>query len=525
MFNSIMKNATYRQVMILILGFASGLPLALTGQSMQAWLTADNVDIATIGFFSLVGLPYTFKFLWAPLMDRFEPPIFGRRRGWLVLSQLAVCLTLALMSRYSPSANSSAFALIAVFVAFLAASQDVMIDAYRTDMLEQSERGLGSSLTVFGYRLAMILSGGIAFVWADPVAGNGWSWPDIYNIMALVMGLMALATAFLIPRLSADKVAPKSDAKNDLIGFAALALTVFVGYQFTNHVATPVANSILKNFFLAAADGTANPDLKKWVDMVSLLLGIGFTLPLAWWASQKAKFETLNTSLKNYFSIKGAASFLAFIILYKLGDAFAGSLTTPFLIKGMGFTSAEVGVVNKVMGIWLTIIGAIAGGALMIKLGLYRSLFLFGILQLVSNIGFWLVAVLGKGAWGSFNLPAFDLVIVSLKVASQVDWLLLSAIAVENITGGMGTAAFVAFLMALCNQKFTATQYALLSAFATIGRVWVGPLAGVLISTIGWPTFFVFSMVMAVPGLFILFKLRDVVRALEGPKEISLADD
>lgn len=520
-----MQNPTFKQLMILILGFASGLPLALTGTSMQAWLTGDNIDIATIGFFSLVGLPYTFKFLWAPLMDRFEPPVFGRRRGWLVLSQLAICLTLAVMSRIAPAVNTMLFAWCAISIAFLSASQDVVIDAYRTDSLEPSERGLGSSLTVFGYRLAMILSGGIAFVWADSATGNGWSWPDIYNVMALIMGVLALISALAVPSLGADKVAPKTDAKNDLIGFAAVVLAVFVGYEFTNYIATPLSTSVLKPLFKAGADGAANPDLKKWVDMVSLLLGIAFTIPLAWFASKKAKFETLNTSLKNYFSIKGAVSFLAFIILYKLGDAFAGSLTTPFLLKGMGFTTAEVGVVNKVIGLWLTIFGAIAGGAIMIRLGLYRSLFVFGVLQLLSNLGFWLVAVSGKGAWGSFTLPAFDLVIVSLKEASQVDWLLLSAIAVENVTGGMGTAAFVAFLMALCNQKFTATQYALLSAFSAVGRVWVGPLAGVLISSIGWPTFFIFSMLAALPGLLILFKLRDVVRALEAPKGPLLADD
>lgn len=525
MFKSWMSSPAWKQVVILILGFASGLPLALTGQSMQAWLTVDNIDIATIGFFSLVGLPYTFKFLWAPLMDRFEPKVFGRRRGWLVLSQLAICLVLTLMSRMQPALNTSMFALCAVLIAFLSASQDVVIDAYRTDVLEQSERGLASSLTVFGYRLAMILSGGIAFIWADPVNGNGWSWPDIYNVMAFFMGIAALLSCLVVPSLSADKVAPTSDAKNDLIGFAAVLVAVVIGYQFTNRVATPIADTLLSSIFAPGAEGAVNPDKKKWVDLVSLLLGIGFTIPLAWFAAKKAKFETLNRSLANYFSIKGAVGFLAFIILYKLGDAFAGTLTTPFLLKGVGFAQAEIGVVNKVIGMWLTIFGAIAGGAIMMRLGLYRSLFVFGILQLLSNVGFWLVAVLGKGAWGSFPLPAFDIWIVSLKEAANVDWLLLTAVGAENVTGGMGTAAFVAFLMALCNQKFTATQYALLSAFSAVGRVWVGPLAGVLTASIGWPTFFVFSMIMAVPGLFILYRLRDVVKSLEAPQGPALADD
>lgn len=525
MFNSVKNSSTWRLIIILILGFASGLPLALTGQSLQAWLTLDNIDMATIGFFSLVGLPYTFKFLWAPLMDRFEIPFFGRRRGWLVVTQLSIAAALMLISEFSPSTQTQSLALIATLIAFLSASQDIVIDAYRTDILLPSERGMGSSLSVFGYRLAMIVSGGIAFVWADAVTGNGWSWPFIYKVMAGIMVACAAITLLFLPSVPKENVAPTTNAKNDLIGFAALVAAVFVGYQFTNRLAQPFSESILSGFFPPLEGGTADPALKKWADMVSLLLGIGFTVPLAWWASKKAKFETLNVSLANYFSMKGAASFLALIILYKLGDAFAGSLLTPFLLKGVGYAQAEIGVVNKVIGMWLTIFGAIFGGVLMMRLGLYRSLFTFGILQLLSNLGFWMVAVLGKGYWGGFTLPAFDILIVSLKEASTVDWLLLFAVGLENITGGMGTAAFVAFLMALCNQKFTATQYALLSAFSAVGRVWVGPLAGILTVSLGWPNFFIFSTVMAVPGLVMLFKLKDVIQDLEAPKNISLADD
>ena len=520
------KNSrTWRLIAILILGFASGLPLALTGQSLQAWLTVENVDISTIGFFSLVGLPYTFKFLWAPLMDRFELPILGRRRGWLVISQVAIAGALVLMSTFSPSQNTQAIALLAVLVAFLSASQDVVIDAYRTDILDPSERGIGSSLSVFGYRLAMIVSGGIAFVWADPLNGNGWNWPHIYVIMAGIMIVSAVISLVFLPPLPKSMKAPVSDAKNDLLGFLALVAVVVVGYQFTTRLATPFSESILAPLFDVMPDGKPNSDMKKWADLLSLFIGIGFTVPLGWWASKKAKFETLNVSLANYFSMKGAASFLALIILYKLGDAFAGSLMTSFLIKGAGFAQAEIGVVNKVIGMWLTIGGALVGGALMMRIGLYRSLFAFGILQLLSNLSFWLVAVLGKGAWGSFPLPAFDILIVSLKEATNVDWLLLFAVGSENITGGMGTAAFVAFLMALCNQKFTATQYALLSAFSAIGRVWVGPMAGVLTAVIGWPAFFIFSTVMAVPGMVMLYKLRPVILALEAPKGLLLADD
>jgi PAT family beta-lactamase induction signal transducer AmpG len=231
----------------------------------------------------------------------------------------------------------------------------------------------------------------------------------------------------------------------------------------------------------------------RWVDLGALLLGMAVTLPLAAWAARRARFDTLLAGLRDYFSHPGAGAILALIVLYKLGDAFAGSLLTPFLLKGMGYASAEVGVVNKVLGLWLTIAGALAGGALMLRLGLWRSLLLFGVLQMVSNLGFWWLAQGGKGASWARCCPAFDWGFVKLAQATPVDGGLLAVVAVENLSGGMGTAAFLAFLMSLCSQRFTATQFALLSAFASVGRVWVGPLAGVLAETIGWPSFFIVS--------------------------------
>lgn len=556
----IRQQGAWRMLMIWVLGFASGLPLALSGTAMQAWLTLDGIDVATIGFLSLVGLPYTFKFLWAPLMDRFEPPWLGRRRGWLVLTQLGLAAVLMAMSGMQPASDVQGFALLAVLLSFLSASQDVVIDAYRTDVVQPAERGLASSLGVFGYRLAMVLSGGIAMVWADPLNGNGWSWGTVYQVMAAIMLAAAVISLLFVPPVPKDNVAPVSDARNDLKGFAAVLLAVVIGYQFTTHVAAPLAERVVAPFYPAVAEAPAspaanpapatpvastvvaktaeaakpaadkgdkkgNPNQKKWVDLLSLLLGMAFTLPLAWWAAQKARFDTLNRSLGNYFSMEAAGAFLALIILYKLGDAFAGALTTTFLLKGAGFAQAEIGVVNKVIGIWLTIVGALAGGALMLRLGLYRSLMAFGVLQLLSNLGFWLVAVSGKGAWGSFTLPAFDWLIVALKDSSQVDYLLLFAVAVENLSGGMGTAAFVAFLMALCNQKFTATQFALLSAFSAVGRVWVGPLSGVLTESIGWPAFFLFSTAAALPGLLMLARLKSRVQALDVPKGPVALDD
>lgn len=507
----------HRFVAITVLGFASGLPLALTGQAMQAWLSQSGVDIATIGFFSLVGLPYTFKFLWAPLMDRFELPGLGRRRGWLVLTQLLLAGALMLMAATSPSAATRAFALLALLVAFLSASQDVVYDAYRTDILPPAHRGVGSSLYVLGYRMAMILSGGIAFIWTDPSQGGGWSWPEVYRLMAGIMVGAAVFSALFVPPVRTPRP-PSTVARHDVIGFFAVLLAAAVGVVFTSRVAQPLAH-----WAFASLGGPASGLRDKWADLLGLLAGIAFTLPLAAWAARRAHFETLINGLHSYFALPGAGAFLALIVLYKLGDAFAVSLMTPFLLKAMQFTPAEVGVVNKVIGLWLTILGSLVGGTLMVKLGLWRSLLLFGALQAASNLGFGWLALVGRGVIPGLTIPAFDWGFVKLATPTPVDGGLLMVIAIENLASGMGTAAFVAFLMSLCNHRFTATQFALLSAFASVGRVWVGPLAGVLAESIGWPPFFALSTVLALPALVMLVWLKPAVKALEVDPEAPAA--
>jgi len=429
-----------------------------------------------------------------------------------VLTQLALAAALFVMAGISPSGATQAFALLAVAVAFISASQDVVIDAYRTDLLPSNERGLGASLNIAGYRAAMILSGGIALIWTDAQQGGGWSWPEVYRFMAGLMVAAAVLSATILPRLPFN-TAPQSVPRNDVIGFVAVIAAVAFGYLVTDRLIAPAVRSAMAPLWHGSSLSASLQG--RWADLVSLLVGIAISLPLAAFAARRAKFETLLSGLASYFAQPGAAAFLIFIVLYKLGDAFAGSLMTPFLLKAMAYTPAEVGVVNKVLGLWLTIAGALAGGALMLKIGLWRALMAFGVLQLVSNLAFWWLAVGGKGTLGAMTIPAFDWVFVKLAAPTPVDGALLTAVAVENLSSGMGTAAFVAFLMALCNRKFTATQFALLSAFASIGRVWVGPLAGVLAESIGWPTFFIVSTVLAFPALALLWWLRAPVRALE----------
>jgi MFS transporter, PAT family, beta-lactamase induction signal transducer AmpG len=401
-----------RLATVLFLGFSSGLPLALSGGTLQAWLTVEDVDIKTIGLFSMVGLPYTLKFLWSPLMDRFVVPIFGRRRGWIALSQLILIgLTLG-MSITSPKNGLWFLALLAFCLTFVSASQDVAIDAYRTEVLRERERGIGAAVSVTGYRVAMLISGALALILSEY-----FGWRVTYMLMALIMSVGVVA--------------------------------VWLGPE--------------------PEDSGTPPTTMK---------------------------DAIEGPFREFFSRPGVWSLLALIVLYKLGDAFAGSLTTTFLIRGVNFSVGEVGAINKGMGLASTIIGALFGGVLMARLRLFRSLLIFGILQAVSNLSFMVLALVGK----SYPLMIFT-------------------IAFENLAGGMGTAAFVAFLMVLCNHNYTATQFALLSALASLGRVFVGPLSGVLVDGVGWTVFFFSTFLFALPGLALLWVMREVVRKIETAKE------
>jgi len=396
-------------LVVMLLGFSSGLPLALTAGTLQAWLAVQGVDIVTIGWFALVGQPYTYKFLWAPLMDRFQPPFLGRRRGWLATTQVALLALIATMGLLSPADSPWLTALCALAIAFLSASQDIVVDAYRTDILRAEERGAGAAVSVLGYRIAMLISGAGALILADQWLG----WQATYWTMAALM----------------------------LVGFVATWLAIE-----------------------PAGAGAAPRTLQ----------------------------EAVKLPLLEFFSRRGAWWLLLLVVLYKLGDAFAGNLTTAFLLRGPGFSPTEVGAISKGFGLAATIGGALAGGALMAKLRLYRALMLFGILQAVTNLGFMVLAAAGK------SYP-----------------MLYAVIGAENLCGGMGTAAYVGLLMALCDRRFSATQYALLSALSAIGRVYVGPIAGYLVGALGWQAFFFCTFVIALPGIVMLYLMRSSIDALD----------
>lgn len=395
-----------RLAVMLPLGFISGLPLALTsGTTLQAWLSVAGTDIRTIGWFTLVGLPYTLKFLWAPVMDRLVPPWLGRRRGWMLVTQVGVAVSLVAMAVTGPDHGSWPLGIMAILAAFLSASLDIVFDAYRTDLLHPHERGFGAALWVNGYRMALLAATVLALIVADQIG-----WRNTYMFLA---GLMLVGT-----------------------------LTVFISPEPTD-------------------PGTAP---SNWEEAV--------------WGP-----------LREYFSRSHALGFLLLIVLYKAGDAFAGTLTTAFLIRELEFTSSDVGVMRGI-GLGATLLGALVGGIVMARFGLFQSLLAFGALQALSNLSFVALAWIGKNYGAA-----------------------VSTIVIENLTGGMGTSAFVALIMSLCDHRFTATQFALLSSLEALGRVFLGRPAAELVQTLGWGQFFFLTFVAALPGLWLLWSMRTSLSA------------
>lgn len=379
------------------MGFSSGLPLLLTLTLLQAWMKEEGIGLAEIGLVTLVGLPYTLKFLWAPLLDRYLPPFLGRRRGWLLVSQGALAVAIAAMGLSNPGVNLTFLVIAAFLTAFASATQDIIIDAYRRETLADEELGLGSSLYVNGYRVGMLLASGGGLMLADQV-----SFKVVYLLMAAGM------TVGIVTTLLAKE--PEEVAGHP----------------------TTLREAVVEPF-------------------------------------------------AEYFQRTGAWGILAFILLYKIGDTMAAAMTTPFYLE-LGFTKTEIGAVVKLFGFWATIGGAFLGGLLMLRIGINRALWIFGGLQALSTAGFAVLANLGP------------------RVEA-----LAAVIAFENLAGGMGTAAYVAFMARLTNKRFTATQYALLSSLMGIPRVIASAPTGYLADWTGWTLFFILCTVIAVPGMLLLF--------------------
>jgi PAT family beta-lactamase induction signal transducer AmpG len=387
-----------RMLVAFVMGFACGLPLLLTMGVLQAWMKEAGVDLTYITMITLVQIPYTWKFVWAPLLDRFTLPILGRRRGWLLIAQLALIISIAGLGYANPVEKTKMMVLAAVLVAFFSATQDNIVDAYRREDLPDEELGLGSSMYIYGYRLGMLLAAGGGLIMADHMPFS-----KVYLIMAFCM-LPGVLTTLLTPEP-------------------------------------------------AVSAGT--PQTMK---------------------------EAMVDPLVEYFSRNGALWILAFILLYKIGDTMASAITTPFYLE-LGFSKTEIGTVVKLFGTGATLAGAFLGGVLMLRLGINRCLWVFGVLQALSTACFAILARIG------YSVPVLS-----------------GVIAFENLSAGMGTAAFVAFMASITNKRFTATQYALLTSLMGLPRVLASAPTGFLAKHIGWEGFFIGCTLIAIPGMLLLLK-------------------
>ena len=412
-----------RVLIVLFLGFSSGLPLALSGSTLLVWMRESGVDLGTIGLFALVGTPYTIKFLWAPVVDALDVPLLarllGRRRGWLVFAQLLLIAAIVFLAFTNPAAAPGLVALGALLVATASATQDIVIDAFRIDTLDESEQAAGMASYVAAYRIGMLAS---------------------------TVGALYVVTGFE-SGLGFDKQAAWT------AGYLAMALLVVIGIITTLLATNPekITGKI------------EDPE--------------GGRLARVWQAAMGAFAE--------FLSRDAAILILLFVILYKFCDAFAGTMTAPFVID-LGFTRTDYANIVKGVGLAATLIGGFAGGAVARALPLTTSLWIGAILQAFSNLVF---------AWLSF--------------VGTDTWALAAAITAENFTGAIGTVIFVAYISALCkNPLHTATQFALLTALAAVGRTYLSSGAGFIAQATGWPMFFILSALVAVPSLALLAWLQ-----------------
>ncbi len=407
-----------RLLVIVLMGFSSGLPLLLTLSTLSYWLARVGVDKTSIGLFALVGLPYTVKFAWAPIIDHVRLPWlsrrFGRRRGWALATQGALVVAIAALGATDPATDPWWTAAAAFAIAVFSASQDIAIDAYRIEILEDFEQGAGAAGTQFGYRIGLLVAGAGALALSDFLA---WSW------------VFALLAACVLVGVVAVLIAPEPDT----------------GYR------QPGAD--------AAPDRPWTEAMREWLEVAVVEPFLDILRRRAWLA------------------------ILGFVLLYKFGDAIGGVMANPFYVE-LGFTGVEVAGITKVFGLVATLAGIFAGGALVARLGILKALVVGGILQAATNLLFAVQAVLGH-----------DIAMLAVSIGA------------DNFTGGLGSAAFVAYLSSLCNPTFTGTQYALLTSFMAAGRTVLSAGGGWLADHLDWVTFFVTTTVLAVPGLLLLLYL------------------
>lgn len=400
-----------KMLITFILGFSSGLPLLLTGGTLKTWLAREQVDISTIGYFGWVGLAYSLKFIWAPLMDRFTLFKLGRRRSWMLTTQILLAASIAGIGLFDPKFSLMTLATLAMLTAFLSATQDVAIDAYRRELLHDEELGFGSSMNMYGYRIAMLLSGGLGIGLVGSASWN-LSWSELYFIMAGLMSVGIVATLWA-PEPKVKEAPPKT-----------------------------LASAVVDPF-------------------------------------------------REFLQRDGAFIMLLFVFLFKLGDALSGAMLNPYYVQ-MGYSNADIGLIAKTFGLISSLVGLFLGSTLMYYIGIYRSLWIFGVLQALST--------------GAFALLTFT---------GPQNWALAFTVCFEDITSGMGTAAFIAFISAITNKRYTATQYAILSSIATLGRNFFSGFSGEMVKTLGWANFYYTCALIAIPGILMLFLMNKYQSAAE----------
>ena len=401
-----------RIVTSMVMGFVSGLPLLLTITLLQAWLTDQNVSKSTIGLFALIGLPYSLKFLWAPIFDRYVLSRLGRRRGWLLIIQIFLIIAIFSLGQSRPEINLFNVALLSLALTFFSASQDILIDAFRRESLLENEQTIGASAYVLGYRIGALAAGAGGLVLADI-----YSYAFVYTLMSLIM-LLGVVTTLLSNE-------PNVEIKS---------------YTLKESIIEP-----FKEFF--------------------------------------GRYKEDGNSLKNYTPYL----ILLFVLLYKVGDTMAHSLSTNFYLE-IGFSKTEIGTVVKFFGLGATLLGAFIGGALSLKIGLFKSLIYFGIFQLIATLGFSILFYTGN------NL-----------------FMLIAVISFENLAAGMGYTAYLAFIANMTSKNFTATQFALMTALMSLPRTFLSGTSGYLVELMNWDLYFVFCSLIAIPALLILKKIKFII--------------